>query len=111
MKSSSNQNQTSRAGNLTALTIAVLLLAGSQLARADLAANNLKNPRVTPPGATPYGQTYGEWSAAWWTWALELPVEGPPVHPFIDDPSFDVTEGQSGPVWFLAAPFGTVTRT
>ncbi len=41
---------------------------------------------------------------------MEHPVAG---HPAIDDPSFDVTSGQSGNVWFLATPveFGTATPT
>jgi hypothetical protein len=64
--------------------------------------------RKTDPIIQPHYGSYSEMSAKWWTWALELPVEG---HPFIDDPGFDVTNGQSGYVWFLAAPFGTVERT
>jgi hypothetical protein len=38
---------------------------------------------------------------------MQLPVQG---HPFIDDPSFSITTGQSGQVWFVGAPFGTVVR-
>jgi hypothetical protein len=66
-----------------------------------------KPPQPLPPNSNPHGHSYAEWSAAWWTWAMEHPVAG---HPFIDDPSFDVTSGQTGHMWFLAAPFGTVTR-
>ena len=72
---------------------------------------DLGNHDIAPPNSEPYGKTYGEWSAAWWTWAMELPVACPIPHPFVDDPAFDVTEGQHGNVWFLAAPFGTVNRT
>lgn len=60
-----------------------------------------------PPNAHMFGHTYSQWSARWWKWAMELPVAG---HPFVDDPSFNVNTGQSGKVWFLAAPFGTVVR-
>lgn len=67
-----------------------------------------QTPHILPRKSVPYGKTYGEWSAAWWKWAMELPVEG---HPFDDDPSFDVTNGQSGQVWFLAGVFGTVSRS
>ena len=42
---------------------------------------------------------------------MSLPVTGPVPHPFNDDPAFDVTEGQSGPVWFLSAPLDTAVRT
>ncbi len=67
------------------------------------------NSEVFSPNANMFGSTYGEWSANWWKWAMELPVV--PNHPFNDDPGFDVTMGQTGKVWFLAAPFGTVVRT
>jgi hypothetical protein len=85
-------------------TLALLLLTSATLKAAQ-------TPLVAPPGSKPQGKSYGQWSAAWNQWALGLPVEGPPPHPFIDDPGFDVTEGQTGSVWFLAAPFGTVERS
>ena len=95
------------AGGLPALGVAALLTL--VLAFAALAAR--ATPGVLPPNSKPYGKSYGQWSAAWWRWALELPVEAPaPPHPFIDDPGFECDEGQSGPVWFLAGVFGTVER-
>lgn len=57
---------------------------------------------IAPPGARVAGKTYAEWSALWWQWALALPAQ--PGHPFFDDDQFDVTAGQTGRVWFLAAP-------
>ena len=57
------------------------------------------NPGVIPPNAR---QTYKNLSAQWWQWALSLPVTG---HPFLGCPDPSDT-GQSGPVRFLAAPFG-----
>jgi len=39
---------------------------------------------------------------------MEQPTTG---HPFVDDPSFDVSAGQSGDVWFLAGVFGTTSRS
>jgi hypothetical protein len=76
-------------------------------------AGNNGNPGVLPLNSSAFGKTYGEWSAAWWTWFMELPPLSSTgvTHPGIDDPRFDVTEGQSGQVWFLAAPFGTVQRS
>jgi hypothetical protein len=65
-------------------------------------------PRVLPPQSSPFGQSYGQWSASWWQWFMEHPLTG---HPGIDSPDFDVRSGQSGKVWFLATPFGTVERT
>jgi hypothetical protein len=68
-------------------------------------------PGIYDPGSNILGQTYGQWSATWWQWAMSLPVTSPVPHPFFDDPAFDVTEGQSNSVWFLGAPFGAVQRT
>src|SRR5882724_9815303 len=84
------------------LAAAVLIVA--TVAPAWAGQGNAGNPGVSPPGS----QAYGKWSAAWWEWALELPIvdSAGHTHPFIDDPSFDVTEGQSGQVWFLAGSFG-----
>jgi hypothetical protein len=65
------------------------------------------DPNILSPLSRPYGKSYGLWSAHWWRWFMQHPVAG---HPAIDDPSFDVTSGQSGQVWFLAAVFGEVTR-
>jgi len=64
--------------------------------------------KIVPRNKEYQDKTYEEWSAAWWKWALELPVVSPSgvTHPFIDDPHFDVTEGQQGSVWFLGASFG-----
>ncbi len=66
------------------------------------------NSYVFQPNSNMYGHSYSEWSATWWKWLMELPVAG---NPSIDDPSFNVISGQSGNVWFLAEPFGTVART
>jgi len=84
------------------VAIAVLLLACVTPLSAQQA------PKVLPRKSAPYGNSYGEWSAKWWQWAMSSPLAG---HPLLDTPSFDVTEGQSGSVWFIAAPFGTVNRT
>jgi hypothetical protein len=66
---------------------------------------------VASPSSSPHGQTYPQWAGAWWKWFMELPLtnsEGD-VHPGSDcaPNAFDVTEGQTGNVWFLAAPFGS----
>jgi hypothetical protein len=65
------------------------------------------NDLIFPPKSHAYGKSYSQWSASWWKWSMEFPLAG---HPFVDDPSFNVNTGQNGPVWFLAAPFGTVVR-
>lgn len=89
------------------LLAAVLALGGNNSARADGGHNLPAKSIVIPPAVEVFGKSYGEWSAAWWQWFLEHPVAG---HPALEDPTFDITSGQSGPVWFLASPFGTVER-
>src|SRR5262249_24872991 len=69
-----------------ALAAALLALAAAAPAMAQ---GNHGNPSVLSPKSRPGGKTYGEWSIAWWQWALGLPPAG---HPFIDSPDFDVTE-------------------
>jgi hypothetical protein len=68
------------------------------------------NPGVFPLDSNPYGNSYGEWSARWWQWALSIPVA---TNPVLDETGANCAEGQSGPVWFLAGSFfgGTFERT
>lgn len=67
------------------------------------------DPRVLAPHSRPHGRTYGEWSAAWYQWALSIPA---PTNPILDTTGQYAGVGQHGHVWFLAGTFGTtVTRT
>ena len=95
--------QHSRTGAiLPALLIGALLIsAGSALADKE------KSVRIVRSDAKFQGQTYSEWAASFWQWMMALPLEG---HPCIDDPSYDFSAGQSGSVWYVAAPPGTITR-
>jgi hypothetical protein len=83
----------------------LLLLAGLAFNAMSVSA---QVSRALPPNASPFGRNYAEWSAAYWQWLFALPVDG---HPGTDSPDFDVTDGQSGHVWFLTGPFGTVERS
>jgi hypothetical protein len=65
------------------------------------------NSPLLPPNGFLFGHIYSQWSAKWWKWAMEFPMTG---HPFVDDPAFDVSARQSGPVWFLGSPVSTVVR-
>jgi hypothetical protein len=91
----------SKSGLLLPLIIAAGLVFG---ALPVLAGNP---PKVLLPQTNPQGRSYPQWAAAYWQWLFSLPVEG---HPGTDSPQFDVTEGQSGRVWFLTGPFGSVER-
>jgi hypothetical protein len=84
--------------------IAVPLAVGAPAAKADN-----PNPGVLPVGSTAFGQTYGEWSAAWWNWAASQTLAKSAV---ADTTGANCGVGQSGPVWFLAGTTGGfVTRT
>jgi hypothetical protein len=83
-----------------------LVIAGTRLvAQADDDASS----QVIPRDANAYGNSYGEWSARWWQWALAIPAATNPVE---DTTGAHCAEGQSGPVWFLASSFlgGTFER-
>ena len=53
-----------------------------------------------------FGRTYSEWAAAWWQWALSIPVS---VHPLFDHG--DCKTGQSGPVYFLGGSFNSASAS
>jgi hypothetical protein len=61
-----------RSGKRSAVLVAGLLVVlgmfGTSVAWADNA-----NPQVAPIGSRPYGQTYGQWSARWWQFAVQQP--------------------------------------
>jgi hypothetical protein len=62
------------------------------------------DPGVLPPVSSPHGHTYGEWSARWWKWFLELPADS--NHPANGG---DCSTGQLGQVWFLIGLPGPTT--
>lgn len=57
---------------------------------------------VLPLTAQVEGKGYAHWSAAWWQWALSVPVE-----PYLDRDGRFCELGQAGPVWFLAGTDGS----
>lgn len=81
-----------------------LLVATGGVARAA------KPAHVAPPQSHPHGQTYSEWAADWWVWALSQPT---PTNPLIDPTGAQCASGQTGNIWFLAGSFdpGTTTRS
>jgi hypothetical protein len=58
---------------------------------------------VLPPTPHPYGQSYSDWAADWWQWALSQPAA---TNPLTDLTGAQCANEQSGRVWFLA---GTIT--
>ena len=79
----------------------VALIAAASPLRAD---ENVVT--IIPPDATYHGKTYPEWTAAFWQFALALPIED---HPFLTE-EIDFSAGQKGSVWFWGAPDGPFTR-
>ena len=91
---------------LTCVLLTTMTLSG---APADQKKN--PNPRILPLQADAFGQSYGDWSAAWWQWSLSIPADR---NPLVDETGADAAQGQSGHVWFLAGIFGaggSVERT
>jgi hypothetical protein len=68
------------------------------------------NPGIAPVNSHPHGLTYGQWAAAWWTWALQTPAG---INPLLDTTGVDIAANQTDHVWFLAGSLGsgTVVRT
>lgn len=63
---------------------------------------------IIPPSQVIYGMTYGDWSAAWWQWALQLSNTKSPL---FDDTGAKCASGQGvGPVFFLVGG-GTTANT
>src|SRR5215813_2847791 len=89
---------------VAAVAFTVLALTAGAEPKADDA-----NDRVYPPNAKPFGMTYGEWSGAWWQWALSIPAK---AYPPMDPDGAQCGTLQRGQVWFLAGTgAGSVTRT
>ncbi len=91
-----------------AVTIAMVSPASAAYGSPAVAVHN---QQVIPPKDAEFvtGKTYGEWSAAWWKYAVEAPV---PVNPLRDQTGAGCNLGQSGPVFFLVGTEngGTATR-
>ena len=87
-------------GTLRRLVTAVTGLA---LAVALVAASRTTVEAGGKGHAHSYGKTYPEWVAAFWKYALELPLEGHPVPTRLHSTS---VRGKKGRVWFWSAPDG-----
>ncbi len=98
------------------LTCALLLaLAVTSLPQRALAGDNDSRSAsqfIFPPDSVPFGMTYGDWSAAWWQYALSIPAS---TNPIFDETGAlcGIAQG-GGPVFFLnpsGAPGSLITRT
>ena len=89
---------------VTSIAVVLLVAAASMAFAGTPPAGNLGNPGVLPPQSNAYGKTSAEWGAAWWQWALSLPVD---VNPWFDETGDMIANGQSGHVWFLTGVVNT----
>jgi hypothetical protein len=70
---------------------------------------------VLPPNSKPHGQSYAQWSAAWWQWSLALPTS---TNPLLEQNgptpvNVDCSAHQTGKVWYLVGVInvsGTAVR-
>jgi hypothetical protein len=96
-------NQYSLPGSIASIILALLLIpsfiASSLAAQAGLA----EFPDIYPVDSRPFGQSYPEWTASWWQWALTIPER---MNPISDTTGQFCNVGQSGPVWFLGGTWG-----
>jgi hypothetical protein len=89
----------SKRGAGSGLVIVLLVLVmGLQLAIPDRACSN-GVPEVL-------GKSYGDWSEAWWQWAVKEPI---PSNPLLDSTGAFAGANQKGQVWFLAGFSGSST--
>jgi hypothetical protein len=94
--------------SVAAIIVVVLgLIVSATLSFAQPGGN--PNPGVFPITSRPFGNTYEEWSARWWQWALSIPAA---TNPVLDETGANCAQGQTGQVWFLAGSFfgGTFDR-
>ena len=63
------------------LVVAALAAMLTLVLTSAVLAQRSADSRIYPRTARPFGQSYAQWSAQWWQWALALPVAG---HPFIE---------------------------
>lgn len=93
-----------RLWHFVVLCVAIIALASS--AYPQLAVG--PNPGVYPPNENVFGMSYGDWSVAWWQYALTFTND---VSPIMDTTGAQCNSGQKGPVFFLAgAGSGSATR-
>jgi hypothetical protein len=64
-----------------------------------------KGPPIMSPQSFAYDQTYAEWAAAWWKWAISIPASTSPLRDQTGEFAA-VGQSESGPVWFLAGTQG-----
>jgi hypothetical protein len=91
------------------ILVVAIVLALAVLAVPSAMANDGDGPKVYAPNENIQGMSYGDWSAAWWQYALTFTND---VSPIMDQTGQYCNSLQGGPVFFLVGSgAGTATRT
>jgi hypothetical protein len=99
-----NRKMKNRMINLTKATLLSATLVAAAMTSPIPASAGNPNPGIFPVNAAPGGKSYGQWTAAWWQWAVSAPAG---QNPWFDDTTGQFAAvGQSGQVWFLGASLG-----
>ncbi|WP_154671163.1 hypothetical protein [Paraburkholderia mimosarum] len=98
-----NCNTKIRRHALALATVGILFGVASQEVLADG-----QDTVIVPPQQTVDGMTYNQWSAAWWQWLLAIPYGPPRPNPSGYNDGTHCSVNQSGPVWFLTGPSGSL---
>ena len=80
------------------------------IALIGIAAQPARAYDVLAPDAAVAGKSIADWTAAWWTWALQAPAAHDPI---ADTSGADAHVNNDGPVFFVAGSygFGPLTRS
>lgn len=101
MKHHTEPTHRNRGINRLRVGLGVMVLVLGTVAPALAGQGNVGNPGIAPPQSYFRGQSYAEWSAAYFEWAYSLPVDR---HPLFD--TAPCSEGQTGSVWFIDGTHG-----
>lgn len=75
---------------------------------ATMAAQAASAATVLPPGSIVAGKSIADWTADWWTWALQAPSNQSPL---ADTTGAFAGVNNGGPVFFIAGSFGSAPMT
>ncbi|WP_133300440.1 hypothetical protein [Paraburkholderia lacunae] len=84
------------------IALAIALLCANPTANAQSTDN-----RIYAPNELILGMTYGDWSAAWWQFYLQIPSQNHPFSPNTSDTACHNGTQPAAPVYFLAGVFST----
>jgi hypothetical protein len=92
-----------------AFLLSVITLALAVASSANIVKGDNINPGLYSTNSAPYGIPYQQWTARYWQWDFSIPTAQHPRDHYTPE---KCSNGQHGPVWFLAESLsGTQERT